>query len=333
MNFDFPWIVSAFQFVKKEKALALFLTNIFLGTIFFLISDPLSIFQKTYQNSEPFFPYKTSEVERIRIGRKGHEILLEKKKGSWSVQVRDTIVRPDIQKIESFIGELLKLRKFSKIVSTSKNENLGLNGEELKLEIQTESGEIGKLEIGISGKQEKGTFVREPEKRVIWFVEESLNSALGRGDENFFFSNLLIPREIEISEIHTILIDLGSKNSSKIEIARTSRDEWKIVNSDRSFCWGEDCGVWVERFLKTKAEKILKKPFYETIQKLSSGEKLKIEIHFGKSSESIYEIEWVGKTSEKEPIFQSGNDSILYVLDREFLDRFREGFDSFPDSF
>ncbi|MBM9575755.1 DUF4340 domain-containing protein [Leptospira sp. 201903070] len=333
---DSARIVSVFRFFRQEKALFLFLTNVLLGTVFFGISDPFLIFQRTYRNSEPFFPFKSSEVEKIRIGRKGHEILLERENGNWNVQVRDTIARGDIQKIESFLGALLKLRKFSKIVSSSKNENLGLNGDELKLTLQTESGELGTLEIGVSGKQETGTFVREPENKEIWFVEESLNPIVGRGNETFFFSSSLIPRELETSEIHTILIYLGIKNSSKIEISRTERNEWEIKNSDSKFCWGEDCGVWVETILKTKAERILKKPFHETISNLSSGEKLKIEIRSGKNPVSIYEIEWIAKTSQKEPIFRSGDDSILYVLDPEFMNRFQERMDwkdSFPDSF
>ncbi|AOP34280.1 hypothetical protein A0128_10730 [Leptospira tipperaryensis] len=328
--------ISVLGFLKKEKALFLFLVNVLLGTLTFLISDPLSLFQKNYQNAEPFFPYKRSEVERIQIGRKGHEILLEKKNGEWDVQVRDGIARPDVQKIESLLGALLKLRKFSKIVSHSSNPDFGLNGEEWKLEIQTESGEIRKLEIGVSGKQETGAFVREPESSQIWFVEENLNALVGRGNETFFFSNSLIPQGIETSEIHTILIDFFSKTSPKIEIQKDASGLWKISNVDRGHCWGEDCGTWVERFLKTKAERILKRPFYETISPLSSKEKLKMTIRSGKNSDSIYEIEWIGKTSQKEPVFRSGNDSILYVLDPEFLERFQERFDwkdSFPDSF
>lgn len=334
MNFDSTTVITVFGFFKKEKALFLFLTNILLGAVFFLISDPFSIFQRTYQNSEPFFPYKSSEVERIRIGRKGHEILLERKDGSWNVQ--NGTARPDIQKIESLLSTLLKLRKFSKIASQSKTQNFALNGDELKLEIETESGETGKLEIGVSGKQEKGTFVRDPENEEIWFVEESLNSVVGRGNENFFFSDFLFPQGRDLSEFHTILIDFSQRTVSNTEIKRISPDRWVISDSNRSHCWGEDCGVWVEKLLKTKAERILKKPFRETIQNLSSTEKLKIQILNEKKTEWIYEIEWIGKTSQKEPIFRSGNDSVLYVLDPEFLDRFREKFDwmnSSPDSF
>ncbi|PJZ52575.1 DUF4340 domain-containing protein [Leptospira adleri] len=334
MNFDSFPATFVFGFFKKEKALFLFLTNVVLGTVFFLTSDPFSIFQRTYQNSEPFFPYKSSEVETIRIGRKGHEILLERKNGSWIVQ--DGTARPDIQKIESLLSTLLKLRKFSKIASRSKNQNFGLNGDELKLEIRTESVDTGKLEIGVSGKQEKGTFVRDPENEEIWFVEENLNSVVGRGNENFFFSDFLFPQETDISVIHTILIDFSVKKVSQTRIKQTSPDRWVIPNSDQSHCWGENCRDWVEKLLKTKAERILKKPFRETIQSLSSSEKLKIQFLNEKKTEPIYEIEWIGKTSQKEPIFRSGKDSVLYVLDAEFLDRFQERFDwmnSSPDSF
>ncbi|RHX89636.1 DUF4340 domain-containing protein [Leptospira stimsonii] len=330
------WIASLLNFFKKDKALSLFLMNLFLGTIFLLLSDPFLFFQKSYHNAEPFFPYKSSEIERIRIGRKGHEILMERKNGNWSVQIPETTARPDLKKIESLLSAVLKLRKFSKIATHSKNQDFGLNGEELKLEIQTESGEVGKLEIGVSGKQETGTFVRIPENKEIWFVEESLNPLAGRGNETFFLSNSLIPDEMEISEIHTILIEISSKTNPTIQIQQVSPGQWTITNSEQDHCWGEDCGLWVERLFKTKAERILKKPFYETIQNLSSGEKLRINIYSGKNSESVYELEWIGKTSQKEPIFRSGNDSVFYVLDPEFLNRFRERFewkDSFPDSF
>ncbi|EMO03101.1 hypothetical protein LEP1GSC116_1170 [Leptospira interrogans serovar Icterohaemorrhagiae str. Verdun HP] len=33
-------------------------------------------------NADPFFPFKKNEIDRIQIGRKGHETVLKKTRGS-----------------------------------------------------------------------------------------------------------------------------------------------------------------------------------------------------------------------------------------------------------
>nr|OCA00959.1 PF14238 domain protein [Leptospira interrogans serovar Copenhageni/Icterohaemorrhagiae] len=140
-------------------------------------------------NADPFFPFKKNEIDRIQIGRKGHETVLKKNKGIWFVQVREIETRPDLEKTFSFLNTILRIKRFTKISTTTDPKKFGFNGEELKLEIQTESGEIGKLDIGIS---ENGTFVKEPNTGEIWIVKENLNSLLGRGNENFFFFSFFI---------------------------------------------------------------------------------------------------------------------------------------------
>ncbi|EMN30363.1 PF14238 domain protein, partial [Leptospira interrogans serovar Pyrogenes str. L0374] len=112
------------------------------------------------------------------------------------------------------------------------------------MEIQTESGEIGKLDIGIS---ENGTFVKEPNTGEIWIVEENLNSLLGRGNENFFFSRFLLSENIDIQEIHTILIYNSQNKNTTLKIEQTKNGIWKPLSSASFFCPGEDCSRIVHK--------------------------------------------------------------------------------------
>ncbi|WP_061220666.1 DUF4340 domain-containing protein [Leptospira borgpetersenii] len=309
------------HFFRKETALALVLINLILGTIYFLISDPFGSFQRTY---DPFFPFKANEIERIQIGRKGHETILEQKNRTWSVLVGEVEGRPDFKKVTSFLNAILNIRKFTKISSSSNSKEFGLNGEELKLEIQTESGEIEKLDIGASGKSESGTFIREPNTGEIWFVEENLNSLAGRGNENFFLSKLLIPENIRMQEIHTILIYFSEDKNATFKIGQAEPGNWKPTSSNFHLCPGEDCSRIVQKILTLKAERILKKPFGENIFPLNSEDRFRIEVHLHSDGRSSLNLEWIGNTSDGEPIFKLDSDSILYVIDPNFLRGFRE---------
>ncbi|MDI7158023.1 DUF4340 domain-containing protein [Leptospira santarosai] len=304
------------RFFRQETALVLVLINLILGAVYFLISDPFGSFQRTY---DPFFPFKTNEIEKIQIGRKGHEVILEQKSGTWSFRIRGIKARPDSQKIASFLNAILNIRKFTKISSDSKE--FGLKGEELKLEIQTESGEIGKLDIGTSGKSESGTFIREPKTGDIWFVEKNLNFLTGRGDENFFLSSFLIPENVSIQEIHTILIHSSENKNVAFQIEQTEPGKWKPSFSVPGLCPDEDCSQTVLKILTLHAERILKKPFEEKIFPLHSKDRFQVEIRL--RSNSFLSLEWIGNTSDKEPIFRSDSDSILYVIDPDFLRGFR----------
>ncbi|EMN01825.1 PF14238 domain protein [Leptospira noguchii str. 1993005606] len=310
-----------YNFIKKETALSLVLTNLVLCSIYVLNSDPFKFFQRTYSNADPFFPFKRNEIDRIQIGRKGHETILKKNKGNWSVQIREIETRPDLEKTFSFLNTILKIRKFTKISSAIDSKKFGFNGEELKLEIQTESGEIGKLDIGIS---ENGTFVKEPNTGEIWIVEENLNSILGRGNENFFFSNFLFPENIDTQEIHTILIYNSQNKNAKLEIEQTENGIWKPLSSVFSFCPGQDCSEVVHKIFSLKAEKILKKPFEEKVIPLNPNKRFRIEVRSRSDQNSFLVLEWIGNTIHNEPIFRSDSDLILYVVNPEFLREFRE---------
>ncbi|AVQ13610.1 Uncharacterized protein XB16_3319 [Leptospira santarosai] len=306
------------RFFRQETALVLVLINLILGAVYFLISDPFRSFQRTY---DPFFPFKTNEIERIQIGRKGHEVILEQKSGTWSFLIRGIKTRPDSQKIASFLKAILNIRKFTKISSTSHSKEFGLNGEELKLEIQTESGEIEKLDIGASARPENGTFIREPKTGNIWFVEENLNFLAGRGDENFFLSSFLIPENVSIQEIHTILIHSSKNENVAFQIEQTEPGKWKPNFSVPRLCPNEDCSQTVLKILTLKAERILKEPFEEKIFPLHSKDRFQVEVRL--RSNSFLSLEWIGNTSDKEPIFRSDSDSILYVIDPDVLRGFR----------
>ncbi|EMJ93165.1 DUF4340 domain-containing protein [Leptospira alstonii] len=310
------------RFFRKEIAFTLVLTNLILGAIYFLLSDPFGFFQKTYQNADPFFPFKRNEIERIQIGRKGHEAILESKNGTWSLQIREIEARPDLEKISSFLNAILKIRKFTKISSDSKE--FGFNGEELKLEIQTESGEIEKLDIGISGKSDNGTFVRNPNTGEIWLVEENLNSLAGRGNENFFLSSRLIPDNVSIQEIHTILIYYSENKNATLKIEQIEPGSWKPIPADSPLCPGEDCSQIVRKILTLKGERILKKPFEERIFTLNRKDRFQVEVRFRFDQNSFLNLKWIGNTSEKEPVFQSDSDSIFFAVDSDFLRGFEE---------
>ncbi|WP_061230380.1 DUF4340 domain-containing protein [Leptospira interrogans] len=310
-----------YNFIKKETAFSLILTNVILCSIYILTSDPFGFFQRTYLNADPFFPFKKNEIDRIQIGRKGHETVLKKNKGIWFVQVREIETRPDLEKTFSFLNTILRIKRFTKISPTTDPKKFGFNGEELKLEIQTESGEIGKLDIGIS---ENGTFVKEPNTGEIWIVEENLNSLLGRGNENFFFSRFLLSENIDIQEIHTIIIYDSQNKNTTLKIEQTKNGIWKPLSSASFFCPGEDCSRIVHKIFSLKAEKVLKKPFEEKIISLNSKKHFKIEIHFRSDQNSFLVLEWIGNTIHDEPVFRSDSDSILYVVDPEFLREFRE---------
>ncbi|EKR62960.1 PF14238 domain protein [Leptospira weilii str. 2006001853] len=315
-------ILTAFDhFFRKETALVLVLINLVLGTVYFLISDPFRSFQRTY---DPFFPFKANEIERIQVGRKGHEAILEQKNRTWSVLIGEVEARPDFKKIASFLNAILNIRKFTKISSNSNSKEFGLNGEELKLEIQTESGEIKKLDIGTSGKSQSGTFIREPNTGEIWFVEENLNSLAGRGNENFFLSNLLIPENVRMQEIHTILIYSSENKNVAFEIEQTEPGNWKPISSNFHLCPGEDCFRIVQKILTLKAERVLKRPFEEKIFPLNPKDHFQIEVRLRSDQSSFLNLEWIGNTSDGEPIFRSDSDSILHVIDPDFLKGFRE---------
>ncbi|TGL71995.1 DUF4340 domain-containing protein [Leptospira kmetyi] len=321
-------VVKFYDFLRKlfreETALFLILCNLFLGAIYLSVSNPFGLFQKNYQNSDPFFPFKTDDVERIQIGRKGHETVLQKNGATWSVQIRDTQARPDVKKIVSFLNSILRIRKFTKIASSSDSSDFGLNGEELKLEIQSSSGEIGRLDIGVGDRSSNGTFVRIPETGEVWLVEENLNQLAGRGNENFFFSSLLLPEEISIQEIHTILIQISGKKNLRLEIEQNAPGRWKPIRTEPLLCPGEDCSEIVSKILSLKAERILKKPFLEKSIPLSPQERFQIEIRFASGRDEILHWEWIGNTTEKEPIFRVDSDRILYVIDPRFLKEFGE---------
>lgn len=315
------------RFFREETALFLILCNLFLGGVYLSISNPFGFFQRTYQNADPFFPFKTNEVERIQIGRKGHETVLEKKGETWTVQIRETEARPDVKKILSFLNSILRIRKFTKIASTSSTaapEDFGLSGEELKLEIQSSSGEIGKLDIGVGDRSSNGTFVRIPETGDVWLVEENLNLLSGRGNESFFLSSSLIPENFSIQEIHTILIYSGEKKNVRLEIEQNAPGRWRPIVTDPLLCPGEDCSEIVSKIFSLKAERILKKPFQEKSIPLSAKDRFQIEIRFTNDSNEALHLEWIGNTAEKEPIFRVDSDSILYVIDPNFLKEFSE---------
>ncbi|EKO51171.1 DUF4340 domain-containing protein [Leptospira kirschneri] len=321
MKFLEKIFTTIYNFIKKETAFCLFLTNIILCFIYILTSDPFGFFQRTYLNADPFFPFKKNEIDRIQIGRKGHETVLKKNKGTWSVEVREIETRSDLEKTFSFLNTILRIRKFTKISPITDPKKFGFNGEELKLEIQTESGIIGKLDIGTS---ENGTFVKEPDTGEIWIVEENLNSLLGRGNENFFLSGFLLPENIDTQEIHTILIYNSQNKNTKLEIEQTENGIWKPLSSVSSFCPGEDCSRIVDKIFSLKAERILKKPFEEKIIPLNSKKRFRIEIHFRSDQNSFLVLEWIGNSIHDEPVFRSDSDSILYLVDPEFLREFRE---------
>ncbi|XDD48831.1 hypothetical protein AB3N59_10260 [Leptospira sp. WS92.C1] len=312
-------------FFQKETAFAFVLWNVFLGIIYFLISDPIGIFKKNYRSADPFFPYKLSEIEKIQIGRNGHKTVLEKKNGVWMLQVREIFGRPDPEKISQFLNAIVNIRKFSKIEINSKlEEEYGLGFDKLELEIQTDDGENSKLDIGISGKYGNGTVVRDPHTSEIWLIEEDLNLLNGRGDETFFIAKTLFPEMTSIQEIHTILIESFENRNSKWELQQIQPEHWVDSAGRPNSCFGEECNSWISKILSHKAERILLKPFMEKILPLSSREGLKITIRFSKHENSILRVEWIGNTIQKEPIFRSDADSILYVMESKFLDRFRE---------
>ncbi|TGM04659.1 hypothetical protein EHQ76_07910 [Leptospira barantonii] len=309
---------------RDETALFLILCNLFLGAIYFSVSNPFGFFQKNYQNADPFFPFKTEEVERIQIGRKGHETVLQRIGETWSVRIRETQARPDVKKIVSFLNSILRIRKFTKISSSSDASDFGLNGEELKLEIQSSSGEIGRLDIGVGDRASSGTFVRIPATGEVWLVEEDLNLLSGRGNETFFFSGFLLPEETSIQEIHTILIQSIGEKNLRLEIEQDSPGRWRPIVVNPILCPGEDCSEIVSKILSLKAERILKKPFQEKSIPLSHKDRFQIEIRFASGRDEPLHLEWIGNTSGKEPIFRVDSEPILYVIDPNFLKDFED---------
>ncbi|EMP04477.1 PF14238 domain protein, partial [Leptospira interrogans serovar Pyrogenes str. 200701872] len=181
-----------YNFIKKETAFSLILTNVILCSIYILTSDPFGFFQRTYLNADPFFPFKKTKSIGSKSVEKDTRRFL-KKQGDLVCTSSGNRNKTRFRKNFFFLNTILRIKRFTKISPTTDPKKFGFNGEELKLEIQTESGEIGKLDIGIS---ENGTFVKEPNTGEIWIVEENLNSLLGRGNENFFFSRFLLSENI-----------------------------------------------------------------------------------------------------------------------------------------
>ncbi|MCG6168183.1 DUF4340 domain-containing protein [Leptospira sanjuanensis] len=325
-NRTVSWVVRFFQ---EDKALSLVLINVVLATVWILLANPFGFFLKNYQSADPFFPFAKNEIERIQIGRKGHETVLERTGGAWIVTVRNNSADSDSQKVAAFLNGILKIRKFTKIEENGSNgAEFGFNGEELKLELQTASGEIASLGIGAGETNANGTFVQERAGGPIWLVEENLNSLSGRGNETFFFSGKFFPETGNIQEIHTILIHSDGARKIEINIEQIRSGVWKPNRTDTPLCPGDDCSPLIQKILSWKAERIWIKPFHERILPLSSGDKLQIEIHFHGGQNSPLRLEWIGNTIDQEPIFRSNSDSVLFVADPVFLRGFREDFNA-----
>lgn len=260
----------------------------------------------------------------MQIGRKGHETVLEKRNGTWSVNVRGVSGRSDEKRISYFLNTILNLKKFSLLETDSgKREDYGLAGDQLGLEVETVSGDSSRFEIGISGTGGKGNVVRDVRTGEIWLVEENLISAVGRGDEEFFFSKFPFPENLDPYEIHTILIFSPSSPESVYEWKRIHTKKWEQVRGNRNdLCAKKECETWIEETLNVSANRILKKPFREKIIPLSADEGITVE--FGTDSGSVYQFEWIGKTEHKEPIFKTETDSLFFVMEPDFLNRFRE---------
>ncbi|PKA04077.1 hypothetical protein CH375_13130 [Leptospira ellisii] len=309
---------------KTDQALVLTGFNLFCALVFLLTADPFGLFRRTYGNADPFFPYSTSELERIQIGRRGYETVLEKRNGTWVVDVRGISGRSDERKVFYFLNMILNLRKFFLLETDSgKREEYGLAGDELRLEVETGSGEISALEIGIAGAGGNGAAVRTPTTGEIWLVEENLNAAAGRGDEEFFFSKRPFSESLDPQEIHTILIFSPKNPESVFEWRRTSREEWEQVRGNRNdLCGPKECGTWIAQTLNVSADRILKKPFREKVLPLAPTEGISVE--FRTDSDSIHKFEWIGTTEQKEPVFKTETDSVFFVMEPSFLDRFRK---------
>jgi len=225
---------------KKNIGLYLFILNILLFFVFFLLNDPFQLLSKTYEKAPKLLDLKLSEVQKIRIifPDKSLEYQIEimdaptKFKNldeyiqnlSGKVIINQQEYEIDKENLKSFIETLQDLKRYYEIPDTQENRSMaGINEKSAKIIIEYKDQKQDELKIGFVSIRNNSSYVQLNKENKIYQVESNLKIKSGYEDMDYFRNHSIF--NIDKNKVQKIT--LIHKNSRYV-YAKAAKD-WQLI--------------------------------------------------------------------------------------------------------